>query len=308
MISLSTSNTGKYHVGQRVAGRTITGTIVRITPNTIGATSGPGILDIRKDLKPIKQQAIQAVQQVQQQQVQQQQASPTIQPSMSAAPGMVELSTRDIAKYSIGQTIERAGPNALSGVIVQIVPRGGNPGAGAGAGPGTLIIRPQGVASGVSVTSSHSALPEVRHARAMTNTDLGSPSPMIADAASPRVYSENAASPRVSDSAGAGAQQSRSYTGLHVRKNLSRLVAPSVNSGRHGHSSSASGQRETLMSGYMEKKGAKIRNWKRRWFVWQHDHDSGGQLLYFTEEDAKLQKGMFRVRQVYDLPNRARSR
>jgi hypothetical protein len=51
-LQAATSNIAKYRVGQHVvglAGGAITGTIVEITANHKGATSGPGVLQIAED-------------------------------------------------------------------------------------------------------------------------------------------------------------------------------------------------------------------------------------------------------------------
>ena len=46
-MQISTSNISKYRIGMNLRGRGIDGTVVRITANTAGATSGPGTLEIK---------------------------------------------------------------------------------------------------------------------------------------------------------------------------------------------------------------------------------------------------------------------
>jgi hypothetical protein len=113
---ISTSNVGKYTIGQhmnKVGPNKVSGFISKIVPDMPGAVSGPGRLVI-SDQEPA---------------------------SASGGDGEVlgKVSTSNIAKYSVGQRVDKLGPLALSGYISTIVPKS----FGATSGQGLLVITAQ---------------------------------------------------------------------------------------------------------------------------------------------------------------------
>jgi hypothetical protein len=155
--TIGTSNIGKYKMGQHVSAGGVTGNVIGMKPNTPGATSGPGTLDVAaydvelsKAAAPVsarkKSTAIKC-------------AMPDCyevhryedgychlhraQAAQVAGGGAVMqeqtlevVGTSQVAKYEIGQQVSGLGGGSISGYICKITANA----PGATSGPGRLFI------------------------------------------------------------------------------------------------------------------------------------------------------------------------